>query len=205
MLGSLDVDMEDAPGGKRTLVVWGVRASTTVSGARAEVQWSAGYRRDVTVTLGCWRDVQEAPSALAGYAVAPPSAACPGPGTSGVAAASPPDAARDSTGPADAGTPPVPAAPPAPPAPTPPAPSAPPAPPPPDAAAPERPAAMPPAGTDLATGLTVYLKLDDGPGSRRARDSSGHGNDGLLERLDPARAWVPDTSAPPSTWAATAG
>jgi large repetitive protein len=48
----------------------------------------------------------------------------------------------------------------------------------------------PPAGTDLRTGLAIYLKLDDGPGRVTALDSSGNDNTGSLQLLDAQRAWV---------------
>ena len=189
VLGTLEIDM-DAPRGDRTLVVWGIRGFATVSGARAQVAWSASDRRDVTVILGCWRDVPDEPSALEGYAVAPPSGDCPGPAVPGTPLAPPAGSPQETPPPSTA--PQMDAAPPA--EPPPPAPPAPSTPPPPDAAAPdlavEPPPMRPPAG-DLTTGLILYLRLDDGPGSRQARDSSGNGNHGALELLDPVRAWVP--------------
>jgi hypothetical protein len=42
----------------------------------------------------------------------------------------------------------------------------------------------------LATGLVGYWKLDEAPGSGMALDSSGNGNHGVLEALDPAHAWT---------------
>jgi hypothetical protein len=44
---------------------------------------------------------------------------------------------------------------------------------------------------DLTSGLIGYWKLDEPSGSARASDSSGSGNHGTLEALDPAQAWVP--------------
>src|SRR4030095_9095927 len=55
---------------------------------------------------------------------------------------------------------------------------------------PPPPVGPPPAGTDLTTGLLVYLKLDDGVGRIQAVDSSGNGNTATLQLLDPQRAWV---------------
>jgi len=53
----------------------------------------------------------------------------------------------------------------------------------------ERPApdAAPPG---LARGLIGYWRLDDGAGSTKAVDSSGRGNDGLLQNMDAQTAWV---------------
>jgi hypothetical protein len=45
------------------------------------------------------------------------------------------------------------------------------------------------AAFDLARGLIGYWKLDEPAGSTMAADSSGLGNHGLLERLDPQTAW----------------
>lgn len=42
----------------------------------------------------------------------------------------------------------------------------------------------------LLDGLIGYWPLDDGPGSTVASDVSGRGNDGTLNQLDPATAWV---------------
>lgn len=42
----------------------------------------------------------------------------------------------------------------------------------------------------LLDGLVGYWRLNDAPGSTGARDSSGWGNDGTLNGLDPASAWV---------------
>ncbi len=42
----------------------------------------------------------------------------------------------------------------------------------------------------LLDDLIGYWQLDDGPGSLVARDASGRGNDGTLNQLDPASAWV---------------
>jgi hypothetical protein len=244
VLGSLELDMGGASEGDRTLIAWGIRGYATVSGARARVRWNVSLRRDVTLTLGCWRDVEGGIAALDGYAVSPPSGECPAGAPPGSRSAAP-DAGNAPLPDAGAAVPPAP--PPGPGDPVPPPPPAPPTPPPPpvespdagvpppnppppvDAAAPPPPrvdaaappplqppppqpdAALPdppppqpdaapadppprgppPRGTDLQSGLTVYLRLDDGTGSSNARDSSGNGNTGRLERLDPQRAWVP--------------
>jgi hypothetical protein len=42
----------------------------------------------------------------------------------------------------------------------------------------------------LADSLVGHWRLDDGVGSTSARDSSGRGNHGVLDRLDPDTAWV---------------
>jgi hypothetical protein len=42
----------------------------------------------------------------------------------------------------------------------------------------------------LSDGLVGYWRLDDGTGSRIARDSSTNGNDGVLAYLDPAAVWI---------------
>lgn len=42
----------------------------------------------------------------------------------------------------------------------------------------------------LSDGLVGYWRLDDGTGSRIARDSSANGNDGVLAYLDPAAVWI---------------
>jgi hypothetical protein len=47
----------------------------------------------------------------------------------------------------------------------------------------------------LLNDLVGYWHLDDAPGSTRARDQSGQGNDGLLAGLDPGVAWVPEGPA----------
>jgi len=44
--------------------------------------------------------------------------------------------------------------------------------------------------TGLLDNLVGYWKLDDGAGSTVASDSSGRGNDGALDGLDPSAAWV---------------
>jgi hypothetical protein len=78
VLGSLELDMEGAAEGDRLLIAWGIRGSTTVSGGRVRIRWTPGARPDVTMTMGCWRDVGGEPTALGGFSVAPPSGACPG-------------------------------------------------------------------------------------------------------------------------------
>jgi hypothetical protein len=42
----------------------------------------------------------------------------------------------------------------------------------------------------LTAGLVGHWRFDDGAGSTGASDSSGRGNHGVLNGLDPARAWV---------------
>jgi hypothetical protein len=42
----------------------------------------------------------------------------------------------------------------------------------------------------LTDGLVGYWRLDDGTGSRVARDSSPNGNNGVLAYLDPAAVWI---------------
>jgi hypothetical protein len=42
----------------------------------------------------------------------------------------------------------------------------------------------------LLDGLVGYWRLNDAPGSTGARDSSGWGNDGTLNGLDPTTSWV---------------
>ncbi|MBT3835410.1 LamG domain-containing protein, partial [Candidatus Peribacteria bacterium] len=42
----------------------------------------------------------------------------------------------------------------------------------------------------LDTGLIRHWKLDDGPGSTVARDSSGQGNHGTLVNMNPSTAWI---------------
>jgi hypothetical protein len=48
----------------------------------------------------------------------------------------------------------------------------------------------PPSPTGLLDDIVGYWRLDDAPGSARARDSSGWGNDGMLVGLAPASVWV---------------
>jgi RNA polymerase sigma factor (sigma-70 family) len=43
----------------------------------------------------------------------------------------------------------------------------------------------------LARGLVGDWRFEDGPGSRLARDRSGHGNHCSLRELDPGAAWIP--------------
>jgi hypothetical protein len=42
----------------------------------------------------------------------------------------------------------------------------------------------------LDPSLVAWWKFDEPAGSTMAKDSSGHGNDGRLQALDPGRAWV---------------
>jgi hypothetical protein len=46
----------------------------------------------------------------------------------------------------------------------------------------------------LLDGLVGYWRFEDGVGSKTAHDSSGRGNDGTLEQLDPTKVWVPGRS-----------
>lgn len=56
---------------------------------------------------------------------------------------------------------------------------------------PVAPDAARPAAAMTGRGLVGHWRFDDGPGSTRAADSSGQGNHGALEDLDPRSAWKP--------------
>jgi hypothetical protein len=210
LLGSLEVDMTNAPAGDRTVIAWGMKRLLQVSGARSTVQWEPGSRREVTLTLGCVQTTAGPP--VMGQVSQAPWLACKTAAPDG-APLDPADAAvldaadrtADADGP-DAGAPdtgldlaaldvaaapdlagdvhsdlPVPDARPAV-----------------DVleaaldGAPDRhpPDPLPP-GADLGKGLLAYYRLDDPPGSSSARDSSGNAMVATLQALDPSTAWVP--------------
>jgi Concanavalin A-like lectin/glucanases superfamily len=199
-VASMVIDMDGAPSGARMILVWGMRGSTQVSGAARSLTWTAGSSEELMLTLGCvhggegpppldepvdqapWLQCQEPPP--------PPDPGPPDAGTGGepdLARPAPDASAPDRPPPIDrasdldvaaldSGPPPD---------------SSPPdAPRPPADVAPDLPGreALPP-GADLALGLVVYLRFDEG-GSSIARDSSRNANQATLQQLDPATAWV---------------
>jgi hypothetical protein len=200
LLGSLVVDMADAPAGDRTVIAWGMKGLVQVSGARATVQWEPGSRRDVSLTLGCVQTATGPP--VEGEVSRAPWLACKPPEVD--AAGEPPDAGADPSDAspgepgADAGSVDVaqdggaaaavdagssdghpelaidvrpPDARP-------------------DLAADRGPDALP-AGADLGKGLVAYYRFDDPVGSATAHDSSGNSLTATLRVLDPNSAWVP--------------
>jgi Concanavalin A-like lectin/glucanases superfamily len=230
-LGSFVIHMDGAPAGERSIVVWGMRGMTQVSGASSRLLWVPGSPQDIVLTLGCMTAKDRIPPPLAGLVDLAAWVPCDAPAPPGVDGP-PADVSRDAASDVVEIVQPIPdpsppdlapqtdivpvaadaareqdAAPPPPPDRGVPEPGGPPRAPP-DAGAPDSPPdvrpsrdasadsprdlprreALPP-GADLSNGLIAYLKFDDGTGIA-ARDSSGNGNNGTLQRLNAATAWV---------------
>jgi hypothetical protein len=213
VLGSVEFEIEADLRGDRELQVRGVRDNQRVAGATAHIPWLAGNQQQVTLTLGCSGDLENAEVLAACSRVDPDSGppSLPPPPDAGVDAArdalerppeppagdpptadsGPPDSAKGDAGAGDRGAGP-------------------------DQTIASHDAGNPdgspdtrpgprdgavdqrtviahpaPAGVDLTRGLLLYLRLDEGTPTATTRDGSGRQNLATLVNLDAAIAWIP--------------